>query len=75
MIFFPQILAINRGEDLKLLTVKISIPEAAKKMFVNFALSKLLRNVYKLENQNLITKAVDDAYDRLIEPMLSRNIR
>ncbi|KAK0059857.1 S1 RNA-binding domain-containing protein 1 [Biomphalaria pfeifferi] len=70
-----QILAINRGEDLKLLTVKISIPESAKKMFVNFALSKLLRNVYKLENQNLITKAVDDAYDRLIEPMLSRTIR
>ncbi|KAH9492897.1 S1 RNA-binding domain-containing protein 1, partial [Bulinus truncatus] len=70
-----QVLAINRGEDLKLLTVKISIPENAKEIFISFVLSKLLRNVYQQHNQNLIKQAVVDAYDRLIEPMLCRQIR
>ncbi|XP_059162177.1 S1 RNA-binding domain-containing protein 1-like [Physella acuta] len=70
-----QILAINRGEDLKALSVKISIPDRAKAQFMNFAVGKYLKNISDPENITMIRQAVLDAYDRLIEPMLCRQIR
>ncbi|CAG5130679.1 unnamed protein product, partial [Candidula unifasciata] len=70
-----QILALNRGEDLKILTVKITVADGAKNIFMNFTTNKYLRNVQFPENCTLIRQAIVDAYDRLIEPMLCRQIR
>ncbi|CAL1528427.1 unnamed protein product [Lymnaea stagnalis] len=70
-----QILALNRGEDLKIISVKISIPDIVKTKFINFALDKQIRNTMNQENSTILRSAVVDAYDRLIEPMLSRQMR
>ncbi len=66
-----RILAINRGEEEKVLTVKVIAPE-----------EELLRYLYAqvIQNKNFYTEdflksAVDDGYKRLIFPSVEREIR
>ncbi len=66
-----RILAINRGEEEKVLTVKVIAPE-----------EELLRYLYAqvIQNKNPYTEdflksAVDDGYKRLIFPSVEREIR
>ena len=66
-----RILAINRGEKEKFISVKIVAPE-----------TELLEYLYKqvIKNKNLyceefLKKAIDDAYKRLIFPAIEREIR
>lgn len=66
-----RVLAINRGEDEKFLTVKIEAPE-----------DRILRYLEKktLTNENefttpVITEAIADSYSRLIAPAIEREIR
>ena len=66
-----RILAINRGEKEKFLTVKIEAPEER-------ILEYLERQVIKAENPNTIPAlktAVADSYRRLIAPAIEREIR
>lgn len=66
-----RILAINRGEKEKILTVKIIAP-------TDKIISYLNKQVITKDNKNttpaLIT-AIEDAYDRLIAPSIERDIR
>lgn len=66
-----RVLALNRGEKEKFLTVKVEAPE-----------EEILRYLYKkiLRNDNLYTtpvlkEAADDSYKRLIAPAIEREIR
>ncbi len=66
-----RILALNRGEAEKILTVKVSAPD-----------EKIVRYLekQKLVSENpyttpLITEAVADSYERLIAPAIEREIR
>ncbi len=66
-----RVLAINRGEDEKFLTVKIEAPE-----------DRILRYLEKktLTGENefttpVITEAIADSYSRLIAPAIEREIR
>lgn len=43
---FAQILAINRGENLKILTVKVTIPDRVKDLFCRWCVNE--RSVYIL---------------------------
>ncbi|BFZ12180.1 hypothetical protein BsWGS_15219 [Bradybaena similaris] len=70
-----QILALNRGEDLKVLTVKVTVPDGTRNVFIKFAMAKYLRRIQYPENCSLVRQAIEDAYDRLIEPMMCRQIR
>ena len=66
-----RILAINRGEKEKFLTVKIEAPEER-------ILEYLERQVIKAENPNTtpaLKAAVADSYRRLIAPAIEREIR
>ena len=66
-----QILAINRGEKEKFLTVKIEPPK-------DKAVRYLMNHVKKKENPNTdsyIDLALEDSYDRLISPSIEREIR
>ena len=66
-----RILAINRGEKEKFLTVKIEAPEER-------ILEYLERQVIKAENPNTtpaLKSAVADSYRRLIAPAIEREIR
>ncbi|XP_013180706.1 PREDICTED: S1 RNA-binding domain-containing protein 1 [Papilio xuthus] len=63
-----QILAVNRGEDEKILSVKIVIPD----WFYN----RLERYCLTLWNsKHWVKKGLIDAYNRLIKPWLSRQVR
>lgn len=66
-----RILAINRGEKEKILTVKIASPEERILNYMN-------RNYIRKDNRfttPLLTEAIKDSYDRLIAPSIERDIR
>ena len=66
-----RVLAINRGEKEKILTVKISAPEED-------ILRYLEKQVITKENKNttpVLKAAVEDSYRRLIAPAIEREIR
>lgn len=71
-----QVLAINRGESLKILSVKIIIPDYLFNEFKSFCQNKWLNdtrtNILRLK---LFGEAVADAYKRLIEPLIRRQTR
>ena len=62
-----RVLALNRGEKEKILTVKINAPEEE-------ILSWLKRQVIRTDNPNL-EAVVEDSYKRLIAPAIEREIR
>ena len=75
-----RVLALNRGEAEKILTVKVEVPEEQIK--VNAPEERILRYLEKKlitkENEYttpVICAAVEDSYDRLIAPAIEREIR
>lgn len=71
-----QVLAINRGESLKILNVKIVIPDRIKDMLYRFCEFKWLKKGYYYQTRNkLVQDSFNDAYKRLITPLISREIR
>ena len=66
-----RVLALNRGENGKILTVKVEAPE-------DDILRFLEKKVITRENPNTeatLKEAAEDAYDRLIAPAIEREIR
>ena len=66
-----RVLAINRGEDEKFLTVKVEAPEER-------IIGYLAKQVIKKDNKNtspLLQAALEDSYKRLIAPSIEREIR
>ena len=66
-----RVLALNRGENEKILTVKVEAPE-------DDILRFLEKKVITRENPNteaVLKEAAEDAYDRLIAPAIEREIR
>ncbi|CAK1545264.1 unnamed protein product [Leptosia nina] len=63
-----QTLAINRGEDEKILSVKVVVPDWFYNKLERFCLSLWKSNQW-------VRKGLQDAYTRLIKPWLSRQVR
>ncbi|XP_075931908.1 S1 RNA-binding domain-containing protein 1 [Anarhichas minor] len=72
-----QTLAINRGENLKILTVKVNIPDRLKSDFTWWCINNRWRpkTLAKEELRAIIKNAVEDSYKRLILPFLTRSYR
>ncbi|XP_051831161.1 S1 RNA-binding domain-containing protein 1 [Antechinus flavipes] len=72
-----QILAINRGENLKILTVKVNIPDSVKNEFCNWCVQNRWRPLRfaRPELMKILHDSVEDAYKRLIYPLLCREYR
>ena len=66
-----RILALNRGEKEKILTVKIVSPEEE---ILNYLKKKIIYkdNIYTTE---VLEEAIEDSYKRLIAPAIEREIR
>lgn len=66
-----RILALNRGENEKILTVKIAAPEEKILMYLE-------KQVIKKENPyttDILKETIEDSYKRLIGPAIEREIR
>nr|XP_046258077.1 S1 RNA-binding domain-containing protein 1 [Scatophagus argus] len=72
-----QTLAINRGESLKILTVKVNIPDRVKSDFTRWCINNRWRprTFAREELRVIIRNAVEDSYKRLILPFLTRSYR
>ncbi|XP_034753570.1 S1 RNA-binding domain-containing protein 1 [Etheostoma cragini] len=72
-----QTLAINRGESLKILTVKVNVPDKVKSDFTRWCINNRWRQrtFARDELRTIIKNAVEDSYKRLILPFLIRSYR
>ncbi|KAM9316831.1 S1 RNA-binding domain-containing protein 1 [Gastrophryne carolinensis] len=72
-----QILAINRGENLKVLTVKVNVPDRVKDAFSRWCVNERWRpkQYARPEFMKILHNSVDDSYKRLIYPLLCREFR
>ncbi len=66
-----RILALNRGEKEKMLTVKINAPEEKILAYLN---RKIIRFDNKYTN-DILKETIEDAYRRLIAPSVEREVR
>ena len=66
-----RILAINRAEKEKVITVRIDVN---KEDIINNLKSKIIKND-KSQVTDIVIDAINDAYKRLIEPSIEREIR
>ncbi|MBE5962385.1 MAG: RNA-binding transcriptional accessory protein [Lachnospiraceae bacterium] len=66
-----RILALNRGENEKVITVKINAPVDAILLY----LEKRVITGNNVYTADILKKAVQDSYDRLIAPAIEREIR
>lgn len=72
-----QTLAINRGESLKILTVKMNIPDRVRNDFTTWCINYRWKpkTFVRDELHVMIKNAIEDSYKRLILPYLSRSYR
>ncbi|KAA0717848.1 S1 RNA-binding domain-containing protein 1 [Triplophysa tibetana] len=72
-----QTLAINRGENLKILTVKVNIPDWVKNDFCRWCVNVRWKpqGFARPELMEILKNAAEDSYKRLILPFLSRGYR
>nr|XP_040581611.1 S1 RNA-binding domain-containing protein 1-like [Lepeophtheirus salmonis] len=70
-----QILALNRGESEKFLSLKIIFPDSFEYLFVKFCVRRF--KVYKdnMFRYNLIQSCIEDGFKRLVLPSAQRRIR
>ncbi|KAG5880075.1 hypothetical protein JTB14_034706 [Gonioctena quinquepunctata] len=71
-----QVLAINRGEHLKVLTVKIVTPDFVFNKFHQFCSQKWVRQGgFDHNRKRILDEAVKDCYTRLVQPFIVRETR
>ena len=70
-----QLLAINRGETQKYLSVKILINEFVKNKFLEWCRKCFAEKIYFEENRNLVKDCIEDSFERLIKPKVVRRCR
>lgn len=67
-----RILALNRGEKEKMLTVKVEAPE---EKILDYLEKQMIRQEVDCESTSKIKEAIEDSYKRLIAPSIEREIR
>ncbi|XP_004582838.2 S1 RNA-binding domain-containing protein 1 isoform X1 [Ochotona princeps] len=72
-----QILAINRGENLKILRVKVNISDDVKNEFCRWCIRNRWRprGFARPELMKILYNSLDDSFKRLISPLLCREFR
>ncbi|XP_063504822.1 S1 RNA-binding domain-containing protein 1 isoform X1 [Pongo pygmaeus] len=72
-----QILAINRGENLKVLTVKVNISDGVKDEFCRWCIQNRWRprSFARPELMKILRNSLNDSFKRLIYPLLCREFR
>lgn len=67
-----RILALNRGEKEKMLTVKVEAPE---EKILDYLEKQMIKQEVDCESTSKIKEAIEDSYKRLIAPSIEREIR
>ncbi|XP_044755245.1 S1 RNA-binding domain-containing protein 1 [Coccinella septempunctata] len=70
-----QILAVNRAENQKVLSVKLNIPDIIFNKFNKFCIDKFKMESGSKDRCQILKEAVEDSYTRLVRPLLVRETR
>lgn len=68
-----QVMALNRGEEVKCLTVRLTVPEDAKQRVLAACERKWLTHAQPPDNKSIIRAGIVDGYNRLVEPHMTRH--
>ena len=72
---FDQVLALNRGEDLKILTVKVTIPDSLFYGLRKFCCQRWIKANMNQNIKQMMESSIDDTLNRLIHPQMCRLVR
>ena len=70
-----KVLAINRGEHHKILSVKVVVPDDVKSPITRLCENKWLRHHITEDARSVISDSIEDAYNRLISGQIIRAVR
>jgi transcriptional accessory protein Tex/SPT6 len=70
-----QVLAINRGENLKVLKVTLTIADNVRHTFIQRSIERFTPRGAMNDVKQLMIRSAEDAYDRLVLPLLIRGFR
>ncbi|KAK3592935.1 hypothetical protein CHS0354_011735 [Potamilus streckersoni] len=70
-----QVLAINRGEENKVLVVKVTLPNRISWKITDHAKKKWMKPQMTDHVRSVVQKSIDDAQERLILPQIIRLVR
>lgn len=79
-----HILAINRAESQKIISVKIAVPDAFERAFKKYCLSRYSRIAWRVQQErgdnmkmhwDLLSDSIDYAYKKQIKPQMIRRMR
>ena len=70
-----QVCAINRGENNKALSVKFALTNQEREHFIHSLKRTWIRPQHEGCFLTLMTSSIDDAFKRLIEPLVLRHAR
>lgn len=70
-----QVLAINRGEAQKYLTVRIVVAKNVESRFLTWCRKQWLNKITNQDSHELMKFCVEDSYSRLIKPFVLRKTR
>ncbi|XP_011866321.1 PREDICTED: S1 RNA-binding domain-containing protein 1 [Vollenhovia emeryi] len=72
-------LAINRAESQKIISVKVSVPDAFERAFKKYCLSRYApqreQGQHYAKTLYLLNDGIDHAYKKLIKPQMTRRVR
>ena len=68
-------MAINRGESVKALSVKINVPAQVKHQLDQQMQRQLVHHTANAYSRKLIQDSFEDSYSRLLNPLISRKFR
>ena len=60
-----QVLALNRGEDLKILSVKVVVPDVVEKLWIQYCHNRFIKSGCSTTKAKLIADSIQDAYSRI----------
>ncbi|XP_078000990.1 S1 RNA-binding domain-containing protein 1-like [Glandiceps talaboti] len=70
-----QVLAMNRGENLKILTIKVIITDGIVRSFKTWCSNRWVPRNCNQTVKGFIQNCIDDSYTRLIQPLVVRQTR
>ena len=72
---YCQVLALNRGEDLKILSIKIVLPDNLFQLLRNFLSQRWIKRFMSQNVRQVMDTSIDDLMNRLIHPQMCRLVR
>jgi transcriptional accessory protein Tex/SPT6 len=70
-----QVMAIHRGENLKILNITFNVPDSVKHSYMNYCQRQWIATNMCKDAEKLIIVSIEDGFKRMVEPLHIRRIK